>query len=70
MPTPPKLLNTLCRIGIAKVDRNIESEHTAKSARHIRITGKIKVNLQGEGGRPHPCSQYTDAVRQRAQTVP
>ena len=55
MPAPPKLRNALRDIGIVKVFKKMEAKHPPQADCHIRITGKIKINLERKGEQTDPC---------------
>lgn len=52
MPAPPKFRDTFRNIRIIKIFQKVKSEHTTKPYRHIRISRKIKIELQGIRNRP------------------
>ena len=70
MPAPPEILNALRRIRIAEVDRDFKAKHPPQTTRHIRITGKIKVDLQRKGSRTGPGPQNADVTCQCTQALP
>lgn len=47
MPSVPKFNDTLRFVGGEKVDRNLNIEHTADTARHIAIAAEVEVELKG-----------------------
>ncbi len=47
MPSAPELGDTLTDIGIVEVLEELKAEHVAQTARHIRVAGKVKVDLEG-----------------------
>ena len=49
MPTPPKLRNAFRDIGIIKVLKEVKAKHPPQADRHIRIAGKIEINLERKG---------------------
>lgn len=62
MPAPPKFGNAFGFIRIAEIFRKRKSKHLAKSDRHIRIAGKIKINLQRKSRAPNPCRSRGQAA--------
>ena len=70
MPAPPEILNALRRIRITEVDRDFKAKHPPQPTRHIRITGKIKVDLQRESSSTRPGPQNADITCQCAQALP
>ena len=57
MPAPPEICDRAGNIRIVEVFREGEAEHPAKTNRHVRIAGKIKVDLEGIGKSAQPCRQ-------------
>ena len=47
MPTAPELSNTLRHIRVVEIFHKLESKHFPQTNRHIGITAKIKINLEG-----------------------
>ena len=47
MPAAPEFRDRLRNVGIVEVLQKIESQHLAKSDRHIGVSGEIKVDLEG-----------------------
>ena len=45
MPSAPEFTDTLRHIRIIEIFREMETEHLTQTDRHIRITGKIKIDL-------------------------
>ena len=67
MPAPPKFRNGAGNIGIVEVLQKLKAKHPPKAAGHIRITGKIKVDLQRVGGDADPGGKRS---RLRLQQFP
>ena len=57
MPPAPEIGDALRRIGIPEILREMKAHHRAQPHGHIRITGKIKVDLHAERQNPHPHHQ-------------
>ena len=57
VPAAPELGDTLTDIGVVEVFEELEAEHITKTARHIRITGKVEVDLEGIGEDARPRAQ-------------
>ena len=57
MPAPPKLRGAAGDQRIIKVFQKTESQHPPQSDGHIRIAGKIKINLQRKCDGRQPCQQ-------------
>ena len=43
---------------MAEIFRKVETEHPSQPHRHIRISGKIKINLHPEGENPQPGHEH------------
>ena len=63
MPAGPELLDRAGGIGIAEIFRKIETDEGAEADGHIRISGKIEVDLQGEGDQPDPSQAEVQLLR-------
>ena len=46
MPAAPEIFDRGGNIGIVEVLVNVKTEHFAQTDRHIRITGKIEIDLE------------------------
>src|SRR5262249_40017952 len=46
VPAAPEIADRLCAVGRVEVDGQAKSEHPGKTDRHIRVAGKIEVDLQ------------------------
>ena len=57
MPAPPEFRNTLGDIRIIKIFKEVKAKHPTQADRHIRISRKVKVNLEGKSQQPDPCGQ-------------
>src|SRR5687768_7360117 len=47
VPALPEFGNAACRVRSVEVLRKVESENPRQSDGHIRITGKVEVNMKG-----------------------
>ena len=66
VPAPPEIRDAGRHIGVAEVLRELKAEHTPQSDCHIRISGEIKVNMQGIRCHHQPAGQYGEfKVRRR-----
>ena len=54
MPSSPEILHRHRHIGVAEVFLKFKSKHFSKSDRHIRVTGKIIIDLQHIKDRTQP----------------
>ena len=54
MPAFPEVADGQSRIRVVEVFEQLESEHRRKTDRHVRVAGKIEIQLYtiGEGSRP------------------
>ena len=59
MPAPPEIGHAVCDVGIVEVLQKAEAEHPPEPARHVRIAGKIEVDLKRIGKDPDPCAEHT-----------
>ena len=57
MPPAPEFRNTFGHVGIIKIFQEVETKHSAKTDGHIRIAGKIKIDIQRECDGVHPVKQ-------------
>ena len=58
MPAPPKFGGALRNERIIEVFREMEAKHHPKANCHVRIPGKVKVNLQAERRSIPPTSEH------------
>ena len=59
MPAPPKLGDAFGNIGIVEIPGESEAEDPSQPHRHIAVTGKVKVDMQGKGDGIEPVKQHT-----------
>ena len=70
MPAPPKFPDGLGYIGIVEIFRKMKSKHPAKTNGHIRIPGKVIINLQGICQGPEPGQRSRQVMgRNRKEIV-
>ncbi len=58
MPSAPEFADAFRLIRIIKVLRKIKSHHFTQTYRHIRIAGKVKVNLKGKSQYSKPRGKH------------
>ena len=58
VPSPPELGDRLCNIGVVEVDVVVETEHPSQADGHIRVGGKVVVELDGVEQRAKPRPRY------------
>ena len=58
VPPSPELRNRRRHVGIIEILRTLVAEQIAHPDRHIRIPGKIKIQLQRIAHRPEPCQRH------------
>ena len=49
MPPAPKIFDRRCNVRVVKVFWEMEAENTTQTNGHVRITGKIEIDLQSIG---------------------
>ena len=59
VPAPPELGDTFSHIWEIKILQEMEPKHASQTDGHIRITGKVKINLEAvcNGSKPCGCSR-------------
>ena len=62
MPSVPKIRNRGGNIRIIKVLREMKSQNCSQSDRHIRISGKIKIDLKSVCHNSYPRHQHTHLI--------
>ena len=65
MPPPPEIRNGFGHVGVAEVVREVEPQHPAHPLGHIRVAGKVEINLEGEGEDAEPGRGGRDGARRR-----
>ena len=69
MPAPPKIRNARCNIGIIEVFGKVKAEHSPQPDRHIRIAGKIKIEVQGVKNDLPPSAERARGERKRRPKI-
>jgi len=76
MPSAPKLTDRLWNVGEIKILGKFKTKHSTEAYRHIRVSGEIAINLEGEEDRPHQegkplivCRMVIDDVDENRKTV-
>ena len=71
VPAPPKFRNAFRDIRIIKVFEETESEHFSEADCHIRVSRKIKIQLQSEGDNAKPRAYNGELIsRQLRDSFP
>ena len=63
MPSLPKFGNRLGNIGIIKVFQKTETKHPPQTDSHVRVTGKVKIQLNGISDNSQPGITETKRFR-------
>ena len=58
MPAPPEICDAVRDKRIVEVFREVEAQHAAEADRHVRITGKVEVDLESVSDRAKPGSEH------------
>ena len=58
MPAPPEFRNAARAIGMVEVFEEVKAEHFSQTDRHIRVAGKVKIDLKGKCDDPKPRRNY------------
>ena len=66
MPAAPEFRDAFGNIRVVKIFRKGKAEHVPHADGHVRIAGKIEINLEGKGQNPHPCHSHAPLVWQNA----
>src|SRR5262245_42413500 len=57
MPASPKIGDAFCTIGRSEILRNDQTKHPTQSNCHVRVPGKVEVDLKGIGNHTEPGIQ-------------
>ena len=70
VPAAPKIPEGLGDVGVIKILKKLEAEHLSQPHGHVRVTGKVEIDLQGVADRPKPGIRRGQlAGRQRENLV-
>ena len=75
MPAAPEIIDGAGNVGVVEVLQEMEAKHAPQADGHVRIAGKIKVDLQRVGSHPQPgrgggkVAQGEDVIRDQAHIV-
>ena len=58
MPASPEIRDGAGQVGIPEILRNLEPEHPPQPDRHVRVSGKIEIDLKRVAGHPQPRDGY------------
>ena len=62
MPATPKVTDALCLVGRVEIQRKPNAEKPSDPDRHVRVAGKIKIQLKRIGERANPCGDEGDGL--------
>ena len=63
VPPPPEIRNALRAVGVVEVFKEVKAEQLPEADRHIRIAGKVEIDLKREGKDPEPRGDDRQVAR-------
>src|ERR1700686_4786434 len=62
MPSPPEIDDVRGLVWRVEIDRKLQSEHAGEAERHVRVAGKVEIELQRISERGGPCGKEAERM--------